>query len=171
MTQEEGAVRVTVIGVGTPYRADDAVGARVVAGLDARLVGHTGVRVRELDGEPVRLVQAWEGSSSVILVDAVRSGARPGTIHRLGADEVRARTVGDRSPASGHALGLGEALDLASALDRLPASLEVYAVEAASFELGAPMSEVVAAACDALVEELAARIGELASVEPGEWSE
>lgn len=159
---------VTVIGVGTPYRADDAVGARVAADLAARLTGIPGVRVLELDGEPVRLVQAWEGSSAVILVDAVRSGAEPGTIHRLDPDEVRARAVGDRSPASGHALGLGEALDLAAALDRLPGSLEVYAVEAASFELGAPMSEPVSAACERLVDELVERIDRLVSADPGE---
>lgn len=154
---------VRVIGIGTPYRGDDAVGARVIAGLARRVADTPGVELLELDGEPVRLVQAWEGDAAVIVIDAVRSGAAPGTIHRLDADEVRARGTADRSPASGHALGLGDALDLAAVLDRMPDSLEIYAVEAASFELGAPMTDTVATACARLVEEVAARIEQLVS--------
>ena len=45
------------------------------------------VEVRELEGEPVTLVEAWNGAGSVFVVDAVKSGSRPGTVHRLDATD------------------------------------------------------------------------------------
>ena len=62
---------VTVIAIGNPYRGDDAVGAAVIA-LVGELLGHDPrVRLAELDGEPVRMMQAWEGSSTVWIVVGV----------------------------------------------------------------------------------------------------
>ena len=43
------------------------------------------VRLAELDGEPVRMMQAWEGSSTVWIVDATSSDRPPGSLHELDA--------------------------------------------------------------------------------------
>ena len=37
-----------------------------------------GVEVRELEGEPVDLIEAWEGAEAVVVADAVASGGEPG---------------------------------------------------------------------------------------------
>ena len=109
--------------------------------------------VRELPTpDPAALLDAFASSPEVILIDAIRSGAPPGTIHRFDAT---AHALPRDVFASTHSFGLAEAIELARALNRLPRRLTVYGIEAGDFELGAPLTPAVAAAIDALVAELA----------------
>ena len=130
-----------VIGVGNELRGDDAVGLAVVRALSGSVP--EGVAVVECEGEPVSLLSAWEGHDRAFVVDATRSNAEPGTIRRLVAQD------GPLPPAlagsSTHLLGLADAIELARALDRLPAATVVYGIEGASFDTGAGLSEPVAA--------------------------
>ena len=56
--------------------------------------------------------------------------------------------------SSTHAFGVADAVGLAAALGRLPARLEIYAIEGADFSLGAPLSPAVARTVDALATRL-----------------
>ena len=49
---------ITVIGIGNPYRHDDAAGLVVLASLSQRFAAEQRIRLVELDGEPVRLIQS-----------------------------------------------------------------------------------------------------------------
>jgi hydrogenase maturation protease len=132
-----------VIGVGNPWRGDDAVGLVVAQRLRTELPET--VDVLEREGEPTSLIDAWDGADAVWLVDAVSSGAPPGTVHRLDArDELPAELF----RASTHHLGLAEAVELARAVGRLPPRLVVYGIEGASFATGARLSPEVAAAAE-----------------------
>ena len=92
----------------------------------------------EREGEPTALIDAWEGADALWLVDAVSSGAEPGTVHRLDASE-RALPP-DLFRASTHHVGLAEAVELARALGRLPARTVVFGIEGGSFAVGEPLS-------------------------------
>jgi hydrogenase maturation protease len=152
------APSVTVIAIGNPYRRDDGAGGAVLSSLHDRFGDDERVRLVELDGESVRLVQAWEGSSTVWIVDAVRSGRPFGSFHEVDAtrladlDDTGARLGG------GHLMGLGEAVELATVLDLLPPCLRVLGVEGESFENGEGLSEStqrgVADAASFLIAEL-----------------
>src|ERR1035437_8359703 len=74
---------IVVIGVGNEYRSDDGAGIAVARRL--RALFPTGVTILEESGEGTALMEAWQGAAWVMLVDAVRSGASPGTIHHLDA--------------------------------------------------------------------------------------
>jgi hydrogenase maturation protease len=153
---------VTVIAIGNPYRHDDGAGAAVLSALSERFADEARVRLVELDGESVRLVQAWEGSSTVWLVDAVRSGRPIGSFHEIDAtrladlDDTGARLGG------GHLMGLAEAVELAAVLDLLPPCLRVLGVEGEVFDNGEGLSastqRAVAAATDFLVAEVSAAL-------------
>lgn len=135
--------RPLVIGIGNAARGDDAAGlvaARRLGGL-------------EHEGDPLGLLDVWQADVPAVVIDAVRSGAVPGTIHRFdaGAVPLPARLRGSTST---HAVGLGEAIELARALDRLPARLIVYGIEGEHFDAGAPLSPAVRAAVDAVVREV-----------------
>lgn len=153
------AAGVVVIGVGTPYKRDDGVGPLVVELLRRRLGDDAGVELAELDGEPVRLVHSFRPRTYV--VDAVRSGSAPGTIHRFEIDQVTA-TSAAWSPGvqlgGGHLLGVPEAIDLARTLDRLPEHLVVLGVEGEHFDAGVGVTPVVADACRRLADELVAEL-------------
>lgn len=145
--------RPLVVGLGNRLRGDDAVGLEVAAALD----GRPGVDAVALEGEPVELIELWRGAEEVVLVDAV-AGEVPGRVRRLrGTEALGPWQAG--APASSHALGLAQVLELAAALDRLPPHLEVVAIEGTAFGAGEPPAPPVRDAGERVADELAERFG------------
>src|SRR5262249_11929554 len=108
------------------------------------------VEVREESGEGAALLAVWEGAASVILCDAVHSGAAPGTIYWLDA---YAQTIPKGFfHYSTHAFSVAEVIELARAFDQLPPALVVYGVEGADFTVGTKLSPLVAQAVLAVVQ-------------------
>ncbi|WP_405905347.1 MULTISPECIES: hydrogenase maturation protease [unclassified Streptomyces] len=143
--------RIAVVGVGNEFRRDDGVGWAVVARLRERSGDRPlppGTELATCDGDPGRLIGLWECAALAVVVDAAHAHpASPGRIHRLELDAGRL----DRPPTtSSHGLGLGEAVELARVLGRLPTRLVVYAVEGAESSLGTGLSSAVAAVVDSL---------------------
>ena len=149
---------VTVIAVGNPYRGDDGVGAAVLAAVRGSLGNDARVRLAELDGEPVRMMQTWEGSPTVWIVDATASGRPPGSLHEFDAAELHESDHTWRGVGGGHALGLREAVDLAAVLGLLPDELRVLGIEGASFDHGEGLSPMIAAAVPRAAARLLAAI-------------
>lgn len=129
-----------VIGVGNDYRHDDAAGLAVVRQLKKYDI--PGVRLLESDGDPAKLLELWKGVSSVILVDAVASGATPGTIHWLDVDHESVPS--QLFQVSSHGLGVAQAIELARALKQLPAFVKLFGIEGRNFEEGEGISKEVA---------------------------
>ncbi len=148
------SARRVVIGVGNPYRGDDGVGLAVAERL--RDAAADDVVVLECEQEPTRLVDAWEGADVAVVVDACAGGAAPGTVHRFDVDEGPLPARVFRS--STHSFGVGDAVELARVLGRLPDRLVVYGVEGAEFGPGASLSTPVASAVDGVA---AAIVGDL----------
>ncbi len=139
-----------VIGVGNWLRRDDAVGLEIARRLRAR-AELSDIAVREHEGEPLGLLDLWQCADAVVLVDAIRSGAPPGTIHRADASATPI-PVQLRGSSSTHAVGLGEAIELARALDRLPRRVTLLGVEGASFTAGTGLSAEVESVTGELLE-------------------
>ncbi|CAI7975265.1 hydrogenase maturation protease [Frankia sp. Hr75.2] len=135
-------MRLTVIGIGNPYRHDDAVGLEVARLLRRR--PPPGVDVLESEGEPTSLLLAWEGADAVWIIDAAESAAPPGTVHRVEADDhALPRDVG---AASTHALGLADTVEIGRGLGRLPKHVVIYAISGRDFSAGEGLDPDVAAA-------------------------
>ena len=145
-----------VIGIGNRLRGDDAAGVVAAEQLRARVP--EGVEVVSCDEEPSRLMEAWAGVESVVLIDTVSSGAPPGTLHRFDAGEeaVPARTF----RSSTHAIGIAETIELARALGRLPARIRVYGIEAGGFATGAELTPAVESSVGFLVKDVLADLEE-----------
>lgn len=148
------ARKIVFIGVGNPFRSDDAVGRVVVERLRGEIP--QGVTLLEETGDGAELLDAWEGADCVILVDAVQSGAPPGTIHRL--DARREKLPAWFSHSSTHTFGVAEAIELARAMGELPAELVVYGIEGLDFSAGTELSpevaEVVPIAANLILQEI-----------------
>ncbi len=120
---------VRILGIGSPF-GDDRLGWEVArhlcesGALAAFPAGE--VAAGPCDRPGAALVERMAGAELVILVDAMHSGARPGTVRRLGREEIDAI----HAPVSSHGLGVAEAIRLADALGELPDRLEIVAVEA-----------------------------------------
>jgi len=134
--------RPLVIGIGNIDRGDDGAGRQV-----ARILRHMladKAEIVEQDGEGAAILARIEGAQTVYLVDACMSKAPPGTVHRIDAAEGELPLTSSDLTTRG--FGLGSAIELARTLGRLPPHTIVYAIEAESFEPGAPLSPEVAAA-------------------------
>ncbi len=139
-----------IIGIGSSYRSDDGVGLIVARKLRQR-VGNS-AEVIEQSGDAALLMEAWQGAGSVIVIDAIRSGARPGKIHRLEVHEQQLPKTLFHS--STHALGLVEAIELARVLGELPPQLVVYGIEGENFSAGTNLSPFVEISVQNVVDQI-----------------
>ena len=145
---------VLVIGIGNEYRGDDAAGLAVARQLKER--AGEAFTVLEHSGEGASLLESWKDARVVLLIDAVRSGAAPGTVHRFDATTRALPSTMFRH--STHAFSVVEAVELARALGRLPQRLIVYGIEGKEFESGTSLSPKVESAVPGVVKKVLAEI-------------
>ncbi|MGD0273362.1 MAG: hydrogenase maturation protease [Gaiellaceae bacterium] len=145
---------ILVVGVGNSWRGDDSVGLEVARALRARLP--ESVRVLATEAEQSSLLDEWEGCDTVLIVDAVHSDVAPGSIHRV---DLNAGVVPHAVlRGSTHHFSLGDTIELARALKRLPATAIFLGIEGESYGAGEELSSAVAAAVPAIVEEIAKEV-------------
>ncbi|MDX1620693.1 MAG: hydrogenase maturation protease [Nitriliruptorales bacterium] len=141
-----------VIGIGNRDRGDDAVGLEVADHL--RRLGTDAVIIT-WQGPDVDLLDVVRGFDRVIIIDAMHSGARPGTIRHF----VRGRDPlpGGTSIGSSHALGLQAVLELAAALG-IEIDWELYAIETEDVGYDRPLSPGADTAAATLARQLHAEL-------------
>jgi len=142
-----------VIALGNRFRGDDAAGPCV-----ADRLRHLGVDCRIVDGaeDALAIMDAWQEARTAIVVDALDGGGSPGAIRRI---EFGIQPLPkDLARCSSHGLGIAEAIELSRVMGRLPASVIIYAIEAASFEPGAPLSPAVRDAVETVADRIASEV-------------
>lgn len=140
-----------VLGIGNPWRGDDAAGLLAADALRVRKL--PGVTVIEANVVDPALIDAWQGVDRLLAVDAVVSGAAPGTVHCF--DLSQESLPGGLAFGSSHAFDLAALLNLARALDRLPPQVWVFGVEAHDFTPGQTVSAAVLRGVTACVAAMA----------------
>jgi hydrogenase maturation protease len=139
-----------VLAVGSPH-GDDRAGWEVVERLRREVPGLYAVKLHD----PVSLLYQLAGCGCLVLIDACRSGAEPGTVRRL---TWPAPFLERREGASTHVLGLANALALAEALGRLPPRVVLLCVEAGPCEPGGALSPAVRGALPELCRQVMAEV-------------
>jgi hydrogenase maturation protease len=138
---------VVVAGVGSEYRRDDGAGPAVAA----RAVGRDPAT---LDigpiVDPLDLLGRWDGADLAIVIDAVRSGAAPGTVRVVDL----ARQAGDLGVTSTHGISLSGVWRLAQAVGQAPARVVVIGIEGEDFGRGVGFSPAVGAAIPVAVRRV-----------------
>ena len=151
--------QLLIIGVGNPFRGDDAAGL-----LAARLLKNSGLdstTVMEHSGEGASLMETWKGADAVILIDAVSSGGPPGTIHRL--EPISKPLPARMFQSSTHTFSLPQAIAMARALDELPPRLIVFGIEGGNFKPGADLSPEVRTALPEVAQQILSELKALAA--------
>ncbi|MBI2426072.1 MAG: hydrogenase maturation protease [Candidatus Hydrogenedentes bacterium] len=138
--------KILVVGVGNDLRGDDGAGPAVIDALQP-LDGLQAVCAKH-DGDGASLMDLWQEFGNVILIDAVRSGQAPGTVHFINA--AQQSLPSGWFHYSSHAFGVAEAVELARILGALPPTLHIIGVEGHDFSMGVPLSEAVEARMDYL---------------------
>lgn len=143
--------RLRVFGLGSPF-GDDRLGWTAVEQLRTTppdLSGWT-IEFDCLDRPGPSLIDKMAGVDAVILIDAVHSGAAPGSVFAIDRTEL----VRCGEGRSSHSLGVAEVLDLGERLGALPPRLGLIGVEA-----GAGAIEQLSTVFDEQVKVLLASSG------------
>ena len=136
---------LAVIGIGNEHRGDDAAGLLAVRALRDLLPGDRAAEILEHRGDGASLMEIWDGREWVILVDALQSDSRPGTVLRFDASD-EPLDLEDRGTST-HAFGPAGAIEMSRCLGHLPPRVELYGIAGSAFFMGAePQPEVCEAA-------------------------
>lgn len=149
---------ILIIGCGNLLRGDDGVGPLLIRHLWERELP-PGVRLADGGTAGMDVAFKMRGADRVILIDACRTGAAPGTIYR-----VPGAALEQLPPLTGihlHAFRWDHALAFARWLlkEEYPTNIQVYLIEIASLAPSENLSQPVAAAMEQVIELL---LGELA---------
>jgi len=153
----ELATRTLVIGLGNPIMGDDGVGAAALERL--RTEWEIPETVELIDGGTwgMNLLPLIESASHLLLVDAIRTGAAPGTLTVLERRELPRYFSLKLSP---HQIDLREVLALAELRGALPPDLVALGIEPERVEMQVGLSPRVHAGLtkllDLVVEQLEA---------------
>ena len=117
-------MKTLILGLGNPLVTDDSVGLRVAEELKPLLAGRPEVEVAEDYWGGLRLMERMIGFDRAIVVDAICSGAPPGTIHVSTPDG-----ISTQRSASAHDVNLATALEFGRQADAdLPGNNDIRLV-------------------------------------------
>ncbi len=146
------AADVVVIGVGNVVLSDDGLGVHAVRRLAER---HdvAGVEIVEGGTAGLLLLPCLADARRAIVVDAIDTGAAPGTLVRLDGRDL------DRWLANGttvHDVGLADLLGAARISGAWPEELVLHGAQPGSTAVGADLTAPLAACLDRLVDRVTA---------------
>jgi hydrogenase maturation protease len=161
-----GLPRIGVLGLGNLMRTDDAVGMLVLPELARKLPRE--IQVIEGGTLGLDLLDAIFGISRLLVLDAVDTGAAPGTLVRFAGDDL-ARLPTSKSV---HLLGLSDLMQVLLLMDACPTEVILLGVQPGCTGWGTALTPAVAAAQPRLAEsalrQLANWCGNLAEPSPAQ---
>jgi hydrogenase maturation protease len=153
-------VKTLVLGLGNPLLKDDSVGLRVAKMLREILPQNEQIEIDEDYWGGLRLMERMIGFDRAVIIDAIQTGASPGTIHILSPDDVptqRSASAHDMNLPTALALGRQAGAYLPDSKDILLIGIEAADVqtfdESLSPEVEAALPHAVDAALFALEKE------------------
>jgi hydrogenase maturation protease len=116
--------KTLILGLGNPILRDDSIGLRVVRALADHIPADPSIEIDEDYWGGLRLMERMVGYERVIIIDAIQTGAKPGSLHWLAPGDIPTQ----RS-ASVHDLNLPTALEFGrQAGARLPQDGEILLI-------------------------------------------
>lgn len=151
-------MRVVVLGLGNILLRDEGVGVRVIEALAERYVLPPEIEVVDGGTAGMELLNVIAGCDHLLICDAVKDDAPPGTVIKLSDAEVPALFQTRFSP---HQLGLADVLATLTLSDEAPRAVTLIGIVPLDLELGIELSLEIGAAVEMAVEEVAAVLREL----------
>jgi hydrogenase maturation protease len=141
--------RILVLGLGNILLQDEGLGVRAFERLTGRY--RLPMEVQAIDGGVMGLdlLPYLDGISDLLVIDAVQSGQKPGTLTRLEGEAIPAALS---LKMSMHQVGLQELLAVSDLQGALPTRVVLWGMEPACLEPGLELSPMVAGQLDSLVQ-------------------
>lgn len=150
-------MNILVLGIGNTLLRDEGVGVRVIESLTTRYALPDEVEVLDGGTAGMDLLDAISGRDVLIVCDAVKADAPPGTVVRITGDDVPACFRNKLSP---HQVGLSDVLATLKLLGELPPVVSIVGIVPEDLSLGTDLSLTASDAVDhaltTIIDELAA---------------
>lgn len=145
-----------VVGLGNPLMTDDGIGLAALERLREAWDPPAGVELVDGGTWGVFLLPEIERAGAVVFLDAIRSGAAPGTVVELSREEIPgALSV---TGLSVHQLGLADLVALATLRNTLPERTVAIGIEPDVVEMGTSLSRAAEASIGTVVDRTLARL-------------
>lgn len=138
-------MKIAVIGIGQSLRGDDAAGLEAIRQWQEKYpetANRPEVRTEASELPGLALINLIQNADAAVIIDAVKSSAKPGTIHCLKPDDLSAFTSDAKSA---HGWGVAETLQLGyqlyPTLKKLP--IRLVGIETEQVAMGTGLSEHV----------------------------
>ncbi len=147
-----------ILGLGNVICGDDGLGVVAAERLRREFEIPTGVEVLDGGTLGLALLAHVTRAQNLILLDAIRADAPPGTLVRLAGDDVGPAV---RERLSVHQIGVADLLDAMRLLDEVPRRMMLLGLVPATLELSVERSPAVEESLDRLVTAAVREAAEL----------
>jgi hydrogenase maturation protease len=144
-------MKILVLGIGNLVMTDDGIGVRVVQLIEERYRFPGQVTVLDGGTLGLDLLPRIEAVQRLLIVDAVDTGAPPGTLVRLTGAEIPQALETRLSP---HQMGLKDLLTVGPLLGHSPGETVLWGVQPESIQMALRLSASVAAQLEPMVEKV-----------------
>ena len=146
--------KIIILGIGNILLSDEGIGVHVANELFKRELPEN-VSVVEGGTDGFRLLNVITEADRLIVIDAVRGSAEPGSIYRFDIDDVKRCPSGFKT--SVHQIGILEVIDLSGLIGKTPHTT-IIGIEPKSLEMGMELSpeirEIIPRIIDIVFDEI-----------------
>jgi len=140
--------RIVILGIGNILLSDEGIGVHVANELFKRELPEN-VSVVEGGTDGFRLLNVITEADRLVVIDAVRGGAEPGSIYRFDIDDVKRCPSGFKT--SVHQIGILEVIDLSGLIGKTPHTT-IIGIEPKSLEMGMELSPEIGDKLQRIIE-------------------
>ena len=141
--------QITVLGMGNLLLKDEGVGVHLISKLPSNDTGHLSPNIIDGGTSPDISSIVGGGIDKLIIVDAVKTGDKPGTMYRFSLDDLDMDSV---IPISLHEIGVLDSLRMMALLNRQPKSTIIIGIEPKSIDYGLELSPEIEEKLPELIE-------------------
>jgi len=144
---------VLVLGLGNILLSDEGAGVKAVEELQRRYDCSDAVEIIDGGTMGLELLPYFEERSHILIVDAVKTGKKPGSIVRI--DDPPAYFSSKTSP---HQIGLADVMGVAVITNKLPRNITLFGIEPKQLSTGLSLSTEVEQNLSRLVDMVVAEL-------------
>jgi hydrogenase maturation protease len=153
--------RVTVLGIGNLLLKDEGIGVHLVQKM-AGVMDNANVKIIDAGTYPDLLHLVDDSIDKLIIIDAVKTGDKPGTVYRFSFDDV---DLDSAPPISLHEIGVFNSLKTMALFNRQPKSTVIIGIEPKTIDFGLDLSPEVEEKLPRMIELVLKEIEETTAME------
>jgi len=132
----QSSPRITVLGIGNLLLKDEGIGVHLVQKL-ADKVNDANVKIVDVGTYPDFLSLVDDNLDKLIIVDAVQTGDKPGTVYRFSSGDL---DMDSMLPVSAHDIGVLDSLKTMALFNKQPKSTVIIGIEPKTIDFGLELS-------------------------------